>query len=96
MNGFSVFKSQKLLKVSVEYDGLCLQSVRIHGDFFLYPEEAISELEAALQGTALARTALEEKIASFCSRAQVFGFTAPDLATAILKAAGKDDSGVIQ
>jgi len=90
MNGSSVFKSQKLLKVSVQHDGELLRSVSIHGDFFLYPEDAIGELEKSLRGIALERPALEAVVAAFSSKAQVFGFNAPDLASAILIAAGKE------
>ncbi|MBI2445804.1 hypothetical protein HYV43_05430 [Candidatus Micrarchaeota archaeon] len=94
MKGSSVFKSQKLLKVSVEHDGDCLQSVTIHGDFFLYPEDAIVELESGLQGVALERGALEGYIAAFSARVQVFGFSASDLTSAILMAAGKEPKPV--
>lgn len=89
MKGFAVFKSQKLLKVSLEHDGGRIQSVRIHGDFFLYPEDSIAALESALSGVALERTALEAAISSSLeqSGAEAFGFNTPDLASAILQAA---------
>lgn len=87
--GFSVFKSQKLLKVSLEHDGKQVQSVRIHGDFFLYPEDAIGRLEAVLEGVSLDREKLESAISAFLSEngAEAFGFNAQDLASAILEAA---------
>ncbi len=94
MKGSSVFKSQKLLKVSLEHDGDRLQSVAIHGDFFLYPEDAISDLENRLQGLPLERASLEATISAFAATVQVFGFNAPDLASAILIAAGKETKPV--
>ncbi len=89
MLGYAVFKSQKLLKISLEHDGSRVQSVTIHGDFFLYPEDAISSLESALQGVALEKEKLENAISTALSQtgAEAFGFNAPDLASAILQAA---------
>ncbi len=88
--GSAVFKSKKLLKVAVEHDGSLVVSIRIHGDFFLYPEEKIAELESALQGAPLEKNGLEARITGFLKGAEAFGFDAPDLAAAILQAAGKN------
>ena len=46
---FSEFKvpNGKLLKVSVSFDDV-IHSVRITGDFFLYPEELIIDLEESV------------------------------------------------
>ncbi|MBI5225956.1 hypothetical protein HY994_01810 [Candidatus Micrarchaeota archaeon] len=88
MKGFALFKSQKMLKISLEHDGAQVQSVKIHGDFFLYPEGAILTLETALQGVSLDKEKLETAISSNLARngAEAFGFNAPDLADAILLA----------
>ncbi len=95
MLGYAVFKSQKLLKVSLEHDGNHVQSVKIHGDFFLYPEDAISNLESSLRGVALQKEALESAIAAALSKsgAEAFGFNAPDLASAILQASANPVEG---
>ncbi len=89
MLGYAVFKSQKLLKVSLEHDGLRIGSVKIHGDFFLYPEDAIVQLEQSLQNVPLEKEKLENAISSSLSQsgAEAFGFNPPDLAQAILQAA---------
>lgn len=90
MKGFAVFKSKKLLKVSLEHEGSRVVSITVHGDFFLYPEEKIGQLEDALKGVLLERATLESAIGGFLKGAEAFGFDAPDLATAILMAAGKN------
>ncbi|MGA2573690.1 MAG: hypothetical protein ABSF36_05710 [Candidatus Methanomethylicaceae archaeon] len=40
----------KLLKVAVRSQGGTIEGVRITGDFFVYPEEALELLEAKLKG----------------------------------------------
>lgn len=77
------------MKVSVEHDGERVLSVKIHGDFFLHPEEKVSELEKALEGVPLEEEALKQKIGSFLQDVQVFGFEAEDLAKAVMQAGGK-------
>ncbi len=88
MKGFAIYKAKKLLKVSLEHDGSKIQSVKIHGDFFLYPEEKIGELENALEGTPIQKEAIEAKVGAFLQEAEAFGFEPADIAAAILQAAG--------
>jgi len=40
----------KLLKVAVRSQGGTIEDIRITGDFFIYPEEALELLEAKLKG----------------------------------------------
>lgn len=40
----------KLLKVAVRSKGGIIEDVRVTGDFFVYPEEALELLEARLKG----------------------------------------------
>lgn len=40
----------KLLKVTVRSQGGTIEDVRVTGDFFIYPEEALELLEAKLKG----------------------------------------------
>ena len=48
----SVYKvpGGKLLKISLEPEDNRIKSIRIMGDFFLHPEESITELEDGLKG----------------------------------------------
>lgn len=40
----------KVLKVAVRSQGGIIEDVRVTGDFFIYPEEALELLEAKLKG----------------------------------------------
>jgi len=54
-----VYKSDKLIHILLEHttktptQDCTISSIRITGDFFVYPEESLDELEAALTGTKL-------------------------------------------
>jgi lipoate---protein ligase len=51
----NIHKSEKLIKIFLGYDECTkiINSIKITGDFFLYPEESLDELEANLIGTKL-------------------------------------------
>ncbi len=51
--GRGIVKAGKLVKVLVSFDGERIERIRITGDFFLYPEESIEELESSLVGAKL-------------------------------------------
>lgn len=90
MKGNSVYKVEngKLLKVRLEAEQEKITRVKISGDFFMHPEEAIDALEKELEGTELEESKLREKIGSILesNSVRVFGFKAGDLAKAIMKA----------
>lgn len=93
MEGKSMYKvpDGKLLKVHLHAAGGKVKAVRINGDFFLHPEEAIVLLEQGLQGTSLQEEKLKEKIGLIVegNSIQLFGFRPADLARAIMMAVGK-------
>jgi len=68
MQSQSIYKvpQGKLLKISVEYDEKknVIRDIRITGDFFAYPEEAIELMEKKLRNTVIEREQLQEKIQS--------------------------------
>jgi lipoate-protein ligase A len=88
--GKSVFKVQggKLLKISLEHSGGRIESVKIAGDFFLHPEEAVGLIENGLEGSALDEIPLKGKIEAIVKKnsLQLFGFAPADLAAAIMMA----------
>lgn len=43
----------KLLRISMDIEDGIIKSIKITGDFFLYPEESIEVLEKSLQGATL-------------------------------------------
>ena len=93
MKGKAIYKVEggKLLKIALEAEKGKILSVRIFGDFFLHPEEAIELIEKGLQGAELNRETLKKKITSIVERnsIQLFGFKPLDLAKAIMVAVNK-------
>ncbi|MCX6798878.1 MAG: hypothetical protein NTW59_02150 [Candidatus Diapherotrites archaeon] len=89
-SGKSVFKVEggKLLKISLEHSGCAISSVKIAGDFFLHPEEAVGLIEEGLEGTPLDENTLKNKIEAIVKEnsLQLFGFAPADLARAIMMA----------
>jgi len=66
MHSKSVYKipNGKLLKISLDYTNNVISEIRIMGDFFAYPEEAIEIIEDELKNSALNRESLLNKINS--------------------------------
>ena len=71
MQSHSIYKvpQGKLLKISMEYDEKkkTISALRITGDFFAYPEEAVEFLEDELKNTILERKWLLERINTIVS-----------------------------
>jgi hypothetical protein len=90
MQSHSIYKvpQGKLLKISLEYDEKknVITDIRITGDFFAYPEEAIELLETKLKNITLGRKQLLEKISSFIAEyhIQCIGVNAESLTQGIL------------
>ena len=82
----NIHKSKKLIKVSLEYDEdiKVINSITITGDFFLYPEETLDELEVNLIGTKLGKDAIKQKIEKCLNGSEAFGFDSESLTDAIL------------
>ncbi len=83
--GHNVLKSQKLIRVSLEYDELnnTIHSITISGDFFLYPEEHIDKLETSLIGTKLEKNSIKQKIQQCLQNSEIFGFDSESMTEAI-------------
>jgi lipoate---protein ligase len=67
-----------------EENNKIINSVRITGDFFLYPEESLDDLEAQLKGTRLDKDELKKKIDKCLSDSEAFGFDSESVSDAIL------------
>jgi lipoate---protein ligase len=67
-----------------EENNKTINSVRITGDFFLYPEESLEDLEAQLKGTRLDKDELKIKIDKCLSDSEAFGFDSESVSDAIL------------
>jgi hypothetical protein len=90
MRSSSIYKvpQGKLLKISVEYDekNNVIMDIRIMGDFFAYPEEAVELMETKLRNTEIERGQLLEKISSLITEyhIQFIGLNAEGLTKGIL------------
>lgn len=82
----NIYKSKKLIKISLEYDedSKIINSITITGDFFLYPEETLDELEVNLIGTKLKKDDIKKKIEKCLNDSEAFGFDSESLTDAIL------------
>jgi lipoate---protein ligase len=77
----------KLLKISLEKsDDNIITELKIMGDFFVYPEEDIEELEKQLIGSAFEESALTERANTFLQKhkTELFGVDIESLIKTIL------------
>ncbi len=79
-------KLGKIVKIKIAYkqESQLIHSIRITGDFFVHPEEAIEQLEQGLCGVKLEKEDLKNKIQSVLKDSEFFGFEIDSLADAIL------------
>jgi len=90
MRSQSIYKVPhgKLLKISIDYDEKKnkIRDIRITGDFFAYPEEAIELMETQLRNTVIEREQLQEKIQSIIKEYHIefIGVNAEGLTQGIL------------
>jgi lipoate-protein ligase A len=90
----NVYKSKKLIKISLEYtDSKIISSIMITGDFFLYPEETLDQIEASLIGTKMDRNSIKETIEKCLSHSEAFGFDSESLTDAIIGCLNSDGDG---
>jgi lipoate-protein ligase A len=82
----NIYKSKKLIKIALEYreDSKRIHSIKITGDFFLYPEESMDELEGSLVGTKIDRNTIKQTIEKCLNHSEAFGFDADSMTEAIL------------
>ena len=86
-------KGGKLIKVQLTQKDKKIEKIKITGDFFLYPEELIEELEEALAGNLLDESDLTELIRALMEKreATLLGASPKDFAKCIMMAGEKDD-----
>lgn len=60
------FKAPKgLIKVELELTGDTISRIKITGDFFMYPEDALEQLERSLVGAKTDRMSLQARVRDF-------------------------------
>ena len=90
MKSYSIYKvpNGKLLKIFLEYNekNNNIESLKITGDFFAYPEESIVTIEYKLKNAQLKREFLLEKINSIIKENQIkfIGLNAEGLTEGIM------------
>ncbi len=79
----------KLLKIFLEEAEGKIVTLKITGDFFVYPEESIEELEKALLGVMRDEASLKAAIATFLEKKHptLFGVDGESLVSTIISAA---------
>lgn len=83
----------KLVTVDFDLDDGYLRNVQVSGDFFLYPEEALADIRAALEG--LPESAGPEEIvaqieSALSPDAALVGFSPEAVAIAVERGLGRD------
>ncbi|MBN1534954.1 MAG: biotin--protein ligase [Spirochaetes bacterium] len=83
-------EGEKLLRLYLTLEGDTIARVRITGDFFVYPEEAIETIEASLEGMKREEEELIRRIETLIrSRGiQLVGISAETIAIAVVMAGG--------
>ncbi|NPA75924.1 MAG: hypothetical protein GXO25_07605 [Euryarchaeota archaeon] len=76
-NGISegnvIIKEGKLIRFHVQFHGERIRKIRINGDFFLYPEEKLEELEQKLENQEI--SSIENVIRSTFSECEYAGIS---------------------
>lgn len=82
------YKAAKLIKISMDVENGVIISIKITGDFFMYPEDAIRGLENALIGASLDVEDLKSRISKFIleNNVEIPMISVMDLVNAILSA----------
>lgn len=91
MHGEYKVPGGKLVAADVEVEQGRLASVRISGDFFLEPDEALERIDSALTGLAVDTPVdrLNELVAVAAGEARMIGFTPDAVAIAVRRAVGR-------
>ena len=91
-----VHKSRKLLKIRLTYDEKQnrIESIFITGDFFLYPEETLEDIEYNLRGVKAEEESIMHSVNQSLAGSKPFGFDAKSLSTAILLCIKQDQDMV--
>lgn len=86
----------KLVAVDFEIDGGVLRQVVVHGDFFLYPDDAFELLASSLEGAPadLDEATLASRVhAAIDGRAELIGSSPEAIAIAITRGIAASEAG---
>ena len=95
MIGKSTYKipEGKLVKIELDFTGSRINSVKINGDFFLYPENGIELIEKSLSKVSVDKKSIIGAVDSAVKKnsLELFGINAEGVADAIILAKGASD-----
>ena len=83
------YKAAKgLIKVKVKVSSGIIMKIQIAGDFFMYPEDMLWDLERSLLGTEISHHEILSKVGVFYDKNDILspGVTPEDIAEAIIRA----------
>jgi hypothetical protein len=83
------YKAAKgLIRIKAIVEANIIEEIQIAGDFFMYPEDKLWELERNLVGTSIHRSDIIAKIQSFYEQTELLtpGVVPEDFAEAIVRA----------
>ena len=88
MKSASLRTKKGVIEVDIEVSDDYIQAIKITGDFFIYPEDAIEDFEQQLQGVKIDRVQLHEAFAELYSQQELStpGITIDDWVEVVLKA----------
>jgi lipoate-protein ligase A len=77
-----------LIRATIRARDAVLEDITLSGDFFLYPQDSLTQLELALVGASLSKEELEQRAAAFWQTHQIQspGVTPEDVALVIMQA----------
>ncbi len=82
-------KGGKLVKCSLVTENGRIEKIKFTGDFFMYPEEKIEELEKMLEGAECTREGIKARIAPFFDSVELMGASMEDFVEVVMVAMQK-------
>ena len=79
-------KGGKLIKCTLELDEEKIKRIKITGDFFMYPEDAIEKLEKSLQGIQFDEEEISKKVKEALKDVELIGVAMEDFVDVIMNA----------
>ena len=79
-------KGGKLLKCSIIVENEKINQIKITGDFFMYPEEKIEEMEKMLIGKEIKEREIKKALDDFFLEVETFGASKEDFLEVIMMA----------
>ena len=85
----------KLLRLNINFSDNKIKEIKLCGDFFMHPEEAVSDIENSLIGSAIEKDSIIKKVSEVVKEknAALFGINAEAIADAIIAAHGRCEDG---